>query len=646
MASTAPNGWSLLKTNSSKSKKQKQCPKLFYNFSASPKDGIKLLLTDLISLWRCSLARSKVTSSASEKHTSIDPSESTEQMKVFLDKLALALHSGTNKLARDDNEDTNLRPLVLKSTVDLPKPLKPLEWTFTLWPQAASELAATVLRPTLHQLSKTEQKLDSLIGVIKDKDHVIERLLGRVAEKGVDMSLIFPTLTGTAKRGGSGVKVEDAKKLVPGMKAFELKAWEHGFRQDDQDAKAQLGLSELVAGCENCFIHSKADHAESMSSWVQKLPGAQSLENVAPKSSMGRSQSPSQSQFRADEETESENEFETQADPPQTKKRSSPEIADDNTSDEDRERASKRTKTGAGKLGALGRNSRSESKTPAAQEKTSSPIPPAKIPLLPKQRVSDASSATETASESNDEPKPKSPTQSPAKTSRVTGVGKSFLTSKSPQPQRSPSSDTRPPTANSEATTPSRRLGRIGNGRLRTATASPIPESAVHNHHSDNKEQDKQRSQPTTRPRKLGRIGMRAKDKSKATSQAQDSGVASGSAAPSARTRNKSNLDSNRKQRDKTAIENENESDDATASPSPSPSPSPGHPSPKKALHDCKDNEAASRPSPSSVDRSNQGEEKKEEERQQESEEQRATRRREELKRTIQTSGPKKKRRF
>ena len=569
-------------------------------------------------------------------------------MKVFLDKLASALHNGTNKLAKDDNEDTALRSLVLKTTFDLPKPLKPLEWSFTLWPQAASELAATILRPALHQLSMAQQKLESIFDVVKDKDHVIERLLDRVAEKGVDMSLIFPTLTGTSKRGGSGVKVEEARKLVPGMKGFDRHSWERCFREDATDSKAETGLSELVTGCERCFIHSEEDHAESMSSWVQKLPGAETLESGVLKSFLGRSQSQGQSQSRSIEDTESENEFETQATPPQSKKRSSPEAANDNGFVSDGQRATKRAKTGGAKLGALGRNSRSKSKTPVVQEKkeSSSPGPPAKAHSPPNRRKSDTSTATATASESDDEPQEKASRQSPSKTSRFGGFMKLATVSKSPPSQRPSSPQRGSTTAKPDPSTPSRRLGRLGKAGQSTATASAVPESAETGQRSETDGQKAQPSQPVTPSRKLGRIGMRSKGKANEVTQAHDG--KEGSASPaSTNERDKPTLDLSRKQSKSAAAEKES---DATASPSPSPSPTHPHlkiksPPSQPISPNSKYKDPESRPSSSSTDISDRIE-GKEDKKEPETEEQKAARRRDELKRTIQASGPKKKRRF
>ena len=634
MTTTAPSEWSLLRTVSSSRSKQKSCPKLFYKFSASPEGGAVLLLTDLISLWSCSLSRSEIIDAAFEQHTSIDPSESDEQMKVFLDKLALSLHGAANNLAKENSGIP--QSVVLKTSIDLPKPLKPLEWMFTLAPQPASELAHHILRPTLHQLSIAQTKLEKVFDILKDKDHVIERLLDRVAEKGVDMSLIFPTLTGTAKRGGSGVKVEDAKKLVPGMKSFERQGWEKGFTNDSSKDVGEVKLSELVEGCEKCFAHSEEQHTESMSTWVQKLPGAESFENEASKSFASKSQSQSQSQLKGDEDTESENEFETQATPPDLKKkRASPDQAqdDDSSSDEHGDRAAKRTKVGNGRIGALGTKSRSKTPVTLTKEKSSSPTP------FQKRRQSATSTATETASESDQEHLPKASKPSPAKPSKLGALRKPSA-SKSPQPnpEKSASPASRPHEANSNASTPSRRLGGIGKGKQRTAAASSTPEARAKDQRTEEvmEENEAQQSQPTTPSRKIGRLGMR--NKGKEVSQKKDR---TPSSLPSTRERHKSNPN----HKDK----HTNSDPDATASESdisPSPKTSRTGPPSTTAMVEPKVVDEQTRPSSSSTGDDGSAQPEKEEDKEPETEAQKAARRRAELKRTIQTAGPKKKRRF
>ena len=652
MVSTAPSGWRLLKTSSSsKSKKQKTCPKLFCNFSATPEDGITLFLTDLISLWRCFVSREQIISTSTEQHASIDPSENTEQMRIFLDKLALALHEATNHLVKDSPNATDLHSLILRTTIELPKPLKPLEWTFTLSPQPASALAEYILRPTLHQSSIGHEKIENMLDIIKEKDHVIERLLDRVAEKGVDMSLIFPTLTGTAKRGGSGVKVDDAKRLVPGMKAFRRDEWEGKFQQHELTG-TEIGLSELVKGCEKCFDHPEEDHSQAMSSWVQRLPGVESLASGSSRSFMNKSQSQSQSQLRGLEDTESENEFETQATPPQlTKKRRTPDTNE--SDDSEGQPDAKKLKAENSKIGALGRKSRSKTPIMQTQANSSSPVQPARSPQRLKRKTSAASAATETASESDNEAKTNTTKQSLSKQSRLGSLKPSA--SKSPQPQHS-SSPSRPRTAESNSSQP-RKLGRIGKNRQ--STASPIPGNTAKDEESNTAVLVKS-SQPTpsTPSRKLGRIGLRNKT-SPATNDARVT------ASPvSTRTKQNETVDES----------------DATASPSPSPSPSPHaekvptgsqdgksigrsntsspqHPTPRTKYLMSRSQLPMAVPQASSALISSPNDRPKEEQKEEgkrqqegevpeETETQKLDRRRNELKKNIAAGGAKKKRRF
>ena len=603
---TIAGGWRQLVTSSSKSKSQ--CPKLFYNFAASPKDGIALLLTDLISLWRDSASRSNVLASAIDQHTSIDPSESNGQFRVLLDKLATSLETGRNKLAKESVRGADR--LLLKTCIDLPKPLKPLEWTFTLMICNAAELAEDVLRPTLHQLSVSQQKLDGIFNVLKEKDHVIEKLLDRVADKGIDMSLIFPTLTGTARSGGSGVKVEDAKRLVPGMRAFEKSSWEKTFAQGDGDTASALGLGELVKGCEKCFAHSDDEHRTSMSEWFRKLPGPVILDSPSSKS-FGRSQSQSQPQTKGSSDTESENEFETQATPPNLKKRRSPEINEDASfSDDARRPPAKKSKTSSAKIGGLRKKEDSSRSTKTPEESFSPARPSHTSPA--RRRKSDSSTATETESDSEPKSRPSHEKQSPTKITRLGGLRKpSRDPSKSKSPER-PSSPARPPTASSNASTPARRLGRIG--KSRQATASPVPDAV-----NDDKVEASQTATPS---RKLGRLGMRNKENESASPSSRQTRPLSKDEEP--------DVDRN--------PNGKRDDSDATASTSPSPSPTTKREPPSRPSNEPSAPPASNKPA------SRAATEEKEPE--PETEAQKAERRREELKRTTQAAAPKKKRRF
>jgi XLF-Cernunnos, XRcc4-like factor, NHEJ component len=613
MTSTTPQGWTQL-TTFSRSKSKGQCPKLFYNFRSSSNDGITLHLTDLISLWRSSLSRLEIIATAGEQHTSIDPSESTEQMRVFLEKLAGSLHRGTNRLAKQTNDEPGSKELALETSIALPRPLKPLDWTFILSLQPASELAEQILRPTLHQLSVSDRKLESMFDVVKDKDHVIERLLDRVAEKGVDMSLIFPTLTGTAKKSAGGVRVEEARRLVPGMKVFANNTWEQQFGAE-RGNEMEVGLTELVQGCEKCFVHSKEEHE----AWIEKLPRLESSENGSTKLSLSRSQSQSQSQsqVKAGDDTDSDNEFETQATPPALRKKRESPAAEEAGSPaiEEEHPPAKRAKIG--KVGQLGRR-KQDTKVSTRKEQSSSPPPAVQTSSPSERRKSDASTGTETASSHSDSNHhPLSTTKAGPKAARPGGLPKTSSTQplKIGLPQRSPSPPSRPATASSNASTQSHRLGRIGKSRQRTATASPVPENGPAG------EKQSQPDTPSTRMRNKEEASQLAGERertdgrelsAKKGATAEDEPDAPASA-----------------------------SDSASASPSPLPSPAQGS---KSTLKGGKKRT----PAPTKGEKDNRADQNKNKEVQRpETEDQKANRRREELKRAIQTGGgAKKKRRF
>lgn len=251
--------WQELTTTSHSS-----CPKLFYKFT-SQEDGYELLVTDLIGLWLVRADAEATRTYARRNRTSIDPTGA--QFEVLLEKLQQSLRDGTNILYRDD--DSEDESLVLKTTIKLPKPLQPLEWQFYLQPEGAGEMAEHILRPSLHEASESKRKLDSLIDIIKQKDHVISKLLERIENSSTDLSLIFPRITSLKSRKGI-VTTKDAQAQVPGLATFNRKLWDDKFRSESAYAGFEThGLSNLMAGCEKCPKHTAKQHEK----WLQKLPG-------------------------------------------------------------------------------------------------------------------------------------------------------------------------------------------------------------------------------------------------------------------------------------------------------------------------------------------------------------------------------------
>lgn len=304
MPDATNEGWQELQVPS-----RRQCPKLFYSFTTQD-ESLTLLLTDLISIWECYLDKYDILGHAARQHASIDPSVSSAQFDILLSKIGKSLKDGNNVLLRQ--EVRNSQQLILKTRSDLPKPLRPLEWTFKLTPRDASELAERILRPSLHEVAVSGEKIKSLIRTIKDKDHVISRLLDRVGNSSIDLGLIFPGIAGMASRKSGQVSVADAKKHVPGMAPFDEESWVKQFSNDEgYEGADRTGLSNLVRGNEKCFAHTKSEHED----WIKDLPTTEQVDQDVGQSKKDQSKPSTQdTNLRGaspdDDSTDPDNDFE------------------------------------------------------------------------------------------------------------------------------------------------------------------------------------------------------------------------------------------------------------------------------------------------------------------------------------------------
>ncbi len=612
MSSSPGEGWQELTTSS-----KRECPKLFYNFITSPK-GFTLQLTDLIGLWQCSLDKYDVNAEAGRQHTSIDPSESTKQLNVLLSRLRQSLSEGKNKLAKDDGRGHPAQSLALQTTLDLPKPLKPLQWIFHLQSTPASELSEAILRPALHELSACHERVDSLQKVIKDKDHVVSKLIDRVSASGVDMSLIFPTLTGVSGRRGN-VTVNDAMKHVSGMAAFDLVKWEKSLEhENDNTSCMNQGLTKLVGGCEKCFVHTREEHE----GWIKKLPDIDSLDAQLASQRSKASQSQIMGDAKkGDDSTASDDDFETAVTPPRAdSKRSSPttgtrlvdaETSDDGASGPAAERAKKN------KIGAIGRKNIKPESSHVVRATSTSHAPDSGASSTRKRTSEDVVSDSSLDS-------PKAPA---SKKPRIGGLrNKAKAETFEPSSPRPRSSSPARPTS-SHASTPSRRLGRLGKGRQKTTSVSPIPED---NEAATNTPEKGDKSSTQSTPHKLGRLGLRKKDQHHSEDLDSPSPPATRTRQQSSPIKPPAELKSRAHDSDATASTSSDSPPPTTASKPITKHPPTSPPPIKEGTQDEHVPTLSARPPEL-----------------QETEEEAATRRREELKRTIQSGEAKrKKRRF
>ncbi|KIY02284.1 uncharacterized protein Z520_02422 [Fonsecaea multimorphosa CBS 102226] len=500
MPDSASEGWQELQTAPRRS-----CPKLFYSLSTTKEQSLTLLLTDLISIWESSLDRYDILAAAARQQTSIDPSVSSDQFEVLLSKIRKSLRDGENHIVRDGGHGgSSQAQLLLRTRIDLPRPLRPLEWTFTLDPQRASELAERILRPSLHEVFVSQKKITSLLGIIREKDHIISRLLDRVGNSAVDLSLVFPGITGfiSRKGGGGNVSVADAKKHVPGMASFDEKSWTRQFANDDDgyEGADRTGLSNLVRGCEKCFAHSRAEHE----SWVKDLPSTEKLDqNEASKQRIG-SPSTKAVQKKPDIDRDStDDEFERQATPPHLKSKDTEKTSHETTRDEETgedEPIPKRA--GPSTIGGIGR--RKATKAFGASRRSPDPASVANSQSLSRRRTSTAS--TETASEDEDvaDEAPQPPSVAPQNKSDHHPAQKSKLAAlRSRKVSSSPSLSPPPPPQSRSSTSSAERVSNKGppSRNLRVAArVSKTPEAEEEEEGEENDDLNGTSSTPTPSP--------------------------------------------------------------------------------------------------------------------------------------------------
>lgn len=662
-----------------------QLPPLFYrvivshNTSSNSKNAsLTLHVSDLVLLWTCSLHHSDILAEATRQHSPIDPSENSKQFTVLLDYLAQSVADTNNILVRDDSasSDDTSSALVLRTTRALPAPLRPLTFDFPLTQQPASAFAQTVLLPALQASQLASQKLDALIEVVKDKDHVIAKLLERVGPQASgDMSLVFPTLTGKRSRGGDKVGVKEAGKWVPGLNEFALDEWE---RKSGFDGG---GGGEGVSGMAGKSLE-KGMEIES-AEWVENLRGKEALDDekgTGRRLSRQVTRETTRGEDVDEDMTESEDEFERQPTPPGGKKITQSTVSPRTTATKQRQGDLTRTSpfgaghqavakeptyttkapTKHGKLGGIGHGKKSAPKSASVSRSSSSEPRPqrqsrrrqAQTPSAspsskgPDRRVSKASTATATESEVEPDPQLARNTTSPSplaigRRARAESSPSSSSSTSSPEPQSrlATTSEVEPPVRQR-----TNRLGRIGR-KTRTPSAEPVS-SPTKPSGSSSRRNEHRRASPTedtrasqhlaTPSHRLGKLGLRRKD---------------GTASPSTASKPKADKTKGRTpdpaaDEDGTETESEDEGLDASARPKTrdqaAASSTKSHP----------DNEArlvlspALKTSPLANTTRNKRSQEEEAMKEPETAEEAAARRREELKRTAAQAPAKKKRRF
>jgi hypothetical protein len=500
-------------------------------------------VTDCTYIWTESLDRRAIIKRSLEEDTSIDPSEDAEQLRVFLEKIQSALgHAKGTSLAlrafppKDGKGSGGPPDLDLVVTVQLPKPLKALKWPVELKVAEPAALRSSFVIPLLTAQNARMKELNALVELLRDKDHVIEKLVDKLEATGAELGHVFP---GAAGKGGRKLPRKMAEDRVKGLGKFDLDDWRKSKNTEDgeEDAKDYKSIMKSLFKHNGGIVEDDSDLAQEVSkkwdTWwncikdVDVVLGVlaetkeEQEEKYGESMAKGKCMHEAREELDRSEEEEQPEDFQIQSTPPRGRNEpkesqnvdSSQTIHetqgvadsadDDDDNNDDLDGPSQRsavpdsyeppsTMNAPKKLGSLGRGKAPAKSTSSARTRQKSPVK-ASQPTQEQQHVEDDE---ETASEANDDdvdplPPPKkhtspakptvSPKSSPPKPppskkgglGRVGGKKKDTNSSQTLPSQQKPSIPPRDVSVDPPDRTPKKRLGVIGHRAAPTGTPEP-----------------------------------------------------------------------------------------------------------------------------------------------------------------------------
>ncbi|ELR09996.1 hypothetical protein VC83_06398 [Pseudogymnoascus destructans] len=476
-------------------------------------DSYKIYLTDLAHLWCEDLDRRSILRRSIAEDTNIDPSEDAGQLKLFLDKISLGLEGGKDVdllLGLDSHvgkeSSTGARNLEINMSIALPKPLLPLNWTVRLCSCPQSDFATHFTIPLLYAQNARLKELDSLVGLLRDKDNVIQKLVDKLEATGAELGHLFP---GVAGKGGRKIPRRVVEEKVKGLEVFAQEQWRNTMRNAEAEDE-HAGVKTIIQGAftKNSPVGSLAHGAElpcRFEKWWDQLKdgaiplstpkdGGKIADAGAGAEDVKAEPTDADMDTTEDEGTEGQaDDFQVAATPPSSSRKPTrkQELSDDDTDDSDDLGASQsqqhvtirdsfpapkeEVRSETKKIGAIGgaekaSKTATKMKPEAEPEPDPEPEPVARATRSHKQDDAD-DDETETEDEGTNAPsKPttsqkKSPPKPAAKAAKKGGLGKIGGKKSDPPPvPASPSKEDAPDTQTSEPPPKATksRLGRIG----------------------------------------------------------------------------------------------------------------------------------------------------------------------------------------
>lgn len=277
-------------------------------------DSYSISLTDLTRVWSEALRRRDIIKRALNENTSIDPTEDSTQLHVLLEtiKKPLVGVNGVLELA-----SSSYHTILLRVTAKLPPPLNSLSWTYQLTLAPESSIRHEIIAPIWALAYKQHQEIEDLLRRLRERDHVISKLLDSVDNSNTDLSTIFPSTAGM-KMPRDSSRREQAMQHVPGLAAFDEEAWQEEFDQKDSRFTAAVSSSIALTEVNAAMFESLCKRSEAINygaEWwtdLGRLPAElPQIPDTLPPMSVEKKVPISQvpQGFEDDDETESEDEY-------------------------------------------------------------------------------------------------------------------------------------------------------------------------------------------------------------------------------------------------------------------------------------------------------------------------------------------------
>jgi len=199
----------------------KNTPKLLVKASFSS-ESYQIFVTDLSRIWSEELESRDIIRRAIKDDTAIDPYQNASQLPILLDKIASSVKGiqGTKRRIVETQTDA----LLLQTTTPLPPPLEALHWNIHLKLLTSDVLKKEFVFPLLASSFIQNQQIADLISHLRDKDNVISKLLDQLESNNVDLSTVFPSVSGVRPAKKATLR-QQAARYVSGLGAFDEGQW-------------------------------------------------------------------------------------------------------------------------------------------------------------------------------------------------------------------------------------------------------------------------------------------------------------------------------------------------------------------------------------------------------------------------------------